>query len=200
LIVHILKSIYFKTLNLLVEFIFLSKKNLFLGEKVKIHGMPIIQISKGAKVILNDNVTINSKNYGYHANMYSPVKLMADRKNAVIEIGENTRINGACIHAYKKVSIGRNCLIAANVQIIDADGHELSFDNIGNRINTSSKGKSIKIEENVWIGLNAIILPGVTIGTGSVIGSNTVVTKDVPPMVVFAGNPGRIVKKVILND
>ena len=86
----------------------------------------------------------------------------------------------------------KNCLISANVQIIDSNGHELSFENSSNRINTRSEGKPIIIKDNVWIGLNAIILPGVRIGQGSVIGSNSVVVKDVPSMVVYVGNPGKV--------
>ena len=195
MIIRILKAMYYKFFNLLITFILVKESGLVLAKDVRIKGMPIIQISTGAKIIVDNNVTINSRNFGYHANMHSAVKLMADRECALIKIGENTRINGACIHAYNEIIIGRNCLIAANVQIIDANGHELSFDNIEDRINTSSEGRPIKIEDNVWIGLNAIILPGVTIGAGSVIGSNTVVTKDVPPMVVFAGNPGKIINK-----
>ena len=162
---------------------------------VTIKGKPIIQISKNAKILLGKNVTLNSCNYGYHANMHSPVKLMADREHAIIKIGDNTRVNGACLHAYNRIEIGKNCLIAANVQIIDANGHELSFENPSNRINKRSEGKPIIIEDNVWIGLNAIILPGVRIGQGSVIGSNTVVVKDVPSMVVYVGNPGKVVNR-----
>jgi len=167
----------------------------FEGQTI-IRGKPIIQISDLARVVIGSNVTLNSRNYGYHVNMHSPVKIVADRENAVIKIGKNTRINGACLHAYSKIEVGDNCLIAANVQIFDANGHDISFDNPANRINTSSKGKPIIIEDNVWIGLNAVILPGVRIGHGAVIAANTVVAKDVPPMVVFAGNPGREVKRI----
>lgn len=156
-------------------------------------GLPIIQIEKGADVRLGNNVTLNSRNYGYHASMHSPVKLMADRRGAVITIGDNTRINGACLHAYAGIKIGSNCLIAANVQVIDSNGHDILFSDPSRRINTSSEGRPIIIEDNVWVGLNAIILPGVRIGQGAVIGANTVVSKNVPPMVVFAGNPGRVV-------
>lgn len=175
-------------------------KGLKIVGDLKVVGRPIIQITKYSKVVIGDNVTLNSRNYGYHANMYSTVKLMADREGATILIGDNTRINGACLHAYNRIEIGKNCLIAANVQIIDASGHELAFDNPSNRINTSSEGKPIYIEDNVWIGLNAIVLPGVRIGQGSIIGANTVVSKDVPPMVVFAGNPGSVVKRANIND
>lgn len=69
--------------------------------------------------------------------MHSPVKLYADRPGATITIGERTRVWGSCIHAYSAITIGKKYLIAANCQIIDGSGHDLSFDDVANRINTS---------------------------------------------------------------
>lgn len=145
---------------------------------------------------MGNNVTLNSRNKGYHINMHSPVKLYADRPNAEIIIGDNTRIHGTCIHAYEKISIGKNCLIAANTQIIDGSGHDLSFDNPSNRINTIGDSNPVVIKNNVWIGANSIILPGVTIGEGSVIAAGSVVTRNIPPMVVAGGNPAKVIKSV----
>lgn len=127
--------------------------------------------------------------------MHSAVKLLADVENAKIQIGENGRICGRCVHAFKSIEIGRNCLIAANVQIIDSNGHKLLLSNPENRISSRDDGKPILIEDDVWIGLSAIVLPGVRIGRGSVIGANTVVAGDVPSNVVFAGNPGSIIRR-----
>ena len=200
MILRLINSVFIKLTDFFVQTIIKHKSGLKASDTLKIKGRPIIQISNLAKVVIGDNVTLNSRNYGYHVNMHSPVKLMADRENAVIKIGNNTRINGACLHAYNRIEVGNNCLIAANVQIFDANGHEISFENPVNRINTSSNGKPIIIEDNVWIGLNAIVLPGVRIGQGAVIGANTIVDKDVPPMVVFAGNPGKVVRKANQND
>jgi acetyltransferase-like isoleucine patch superfamily enzyme len=138
---------------------------------------------------------INSSNAGYHVNMHSAVKLMADRPGARIHIGEGTRIHGSCIHAYRSITIGKRCLIAANCQIIDCNGHELSFDDVEARIHTTSDGRPVVIEDAVWIGANSIVLPGVRIGRGSVVAAGSVVVKDVPPMAVVAGNPARIVKQ-----
>jgi acetyltransferase-like isoleucine patch superfamily enzyme len=166
--------------------------------KLHVKNRPIVDVTSGAEIKIGINVTLNSRNKGYHLNMHSPVKLFADRVGAKISIGDNTRIHGSCIHAYKEISIGSNCLIAANCQIIDSNGHELSFDNVANRINTVGKPKPIKICDNVWIGANSIILPGVTIGEGSIISANSVVNTDIPEMVVAAGNPAKVIKYVKL--
>lgn len=136
---------------------------------------------------------LNSLNYGYHINMHSPVKLMAEDFGE-INIGENSRIHGTCIHSLKKITIGKNCLIAANTQIFDGSGHDLSFPDAENRVNTRGIIKPIIIEDNVWIGANCIILPGITIGQGSVIAAGSVVSKNVPPLVVVGGNPAKIIQ------
>ena len=173
------------------------KSNVVLKGKLIVIGRPLIDIRKGSNLYIGDEVTLNSRNVGYHINMHSPVKLFADRPGAQIKIGDKTRVHGTCIHAYQSIEIGDNCLIAANCQIIDGNGHDLSFPNVENRINTTGTSKSIVIEDSVWIGANTIVLPGVTIGRGSVISANSVVSKDIPPMVIAGGNPAKIIKKYV---
>lgn len=191
-----IKQLYIKGYALRLSLI----KGLQLGDDVFFKGMPSIGIARGASIQIERGVMINSSNAGYHVSMYSPVKLLADRPGASIRIGEETRIHGSCIHAYCSISIGKRCLIAANCQIIDCNGHELSFDDVDQRIHTSSGGKPVVIEDAVWIGANSIVLPGVTIGRGSVVAAGSVVAQDVPPMVVVAGNPARIIKQAVQDQ
>ena len=61
---------------------------------------------------------------------------------------------------------------------------------------SATYGRPIVIEDKVWIGINATVLPGVRIGYGSIIGANSVVTHDVPPMTVVGGNPARFIKRI----
>ena len=171
-----------------------NKNNIQLNGKLTIKNSPLIDIKKGCHLYIGDRVTLNSRNKGYHINMHSPVKLYADRAGAQIRIGDKTRIHGTCIHAYESIVIGSNCLIAANCQIFDGNGHDLSFSNVENRVNTRGGSKPIVIEDNVWIGANSIVLPGVTIGQGSVISANSVVTKNIPPMTIAGGNPAIVIK------
>ena len=165
-----------------------------LGRRVVFKGTPVIEISNGGQIIIEAGVTLNSSNRGYHLNMHSPVKLFVDRPGARIIIGAGSRLHGACLHAYSAITIGKRCLIAANTQIIDGSGHDLSFGAVEQRIFTGGDSRPIVLEDDVWVGANTLILPGVTIGKGSVIGAGSVVTKAIPPMVVAAGNPARIIK------
>ncbi|TMW65251.1 hypothetical protein Poli38472_009418 [Pythium oligandrum] len=91
------------------------------------------------------------------------------------------------------IRIGARTLLAPGVQIYTAT-HPLDPKV---RATGLEFGKPITIEEDVWIGGNSIILPGVRIGRGSVIGAGSVVTKDVPPMTVYAGNPAKFIKNVV---
>ncbi|SDB81229.1 Hexapeptide repeat of succinyl-transferase [Williamwhitmania taraxaci] len=171
-----------------------STKNVKIGNQVRFFKKPSIYVTEGSSLYIGDNVILNSDNFRYHLNMHSPCKILIDRSGAEVYIGSNSRIHGSCIHAYKKIVIGKNCLIAANCQIIDGNGHSLSFPDTANRVNTIGNSHAIIIEDNVWLGTNVVVLPGVTIGHGSVISANSVVHKDVPPMVVAGGNPLQIIK------
>lgn len=162
---------------------------------LRVRGMPIIDVRDGATVVLHDEVLLDSSNDGYHVNMHSPVKLLADRAGARIVIGAKSRIHGTCIHAYERVEIGARCLVAANTQIMDGAGHAMSFDDVARRQETRGGARRVIIEDDVWIGANVIVLPGVTIGRGSVIGAGSVVVSDIPPMCLAAGNPARVVRR-----
>lgn len=110
-----------------------------------------------------------------------------------IHIGENFFANsGLVILDTARVSIGNNVLIGPLAGIYAAY-HPLDA---GTRTAGLEAAKAITICDSVWIGGHASILPGVTIGEGSVIGAGSVVTRDIPPGVVAAGNPCRIIRHI----
>lgn len=114
-----------------------------------------------------------------------------------IEVGDNFFANyNLTILDVAKVVIGNNVQIAPNVSIYTA-GHPIHPDS---RNSGYEYGIPVAIGDNVWIGGDVVILPGVTIGSNSVIGAGSVVSKDVPEWVVAAGNPCRVIRAVTEED
>lgn len=114
-----------------------------------------------------------------------------------IEVGKNFFANYNCtILDVAKVRIGDNCQMAPNVSIYTA-GHPV---HPVSRNSTYEYGKEVTIGDNVWIGGNTVICPGVHIGDNVVIGAGSVVTKDIPDWVVAAGNPCRVLRKITDDD
>ena len=110
-----------------------------------------------------------------------------------IEIGENFYANhNLIILDGNKVKFGDNVFVAPNCSFYTA-GHPLDYE-------TRNKGleyaKPITVGDNVWIGGNVVVLPGVTIGDNVVIGAGSIVNKDIPSNSVAVGNPCRVIKKL----
>ena len=175
------------------RWIYTPRKNVKLHNGLRINKWPLIKVHRNASIVLSDNVLLNSSNHSYHINMHSRVKIMCDVEDAEIYIGKNTRIHGSCIHAFKKIHIGNDCLIAANCQIFDSNGHHSSAHH---RHTNNGKAKEIKIGDNVWIGANSIILPGVSIGSNSIIAAGSVVNKSIPADHIAGGNPAKSIKRI----
>jgi lipopolysaccharide O-acetyltransferase len=93
------------------------------------------------------------------------------------------------------VRIGKNVLIASNVFITDSD-HLVEPAGLPVTVNKKLVTEPVIIGDNCWIGQNAVILKGVTVGHDSIIGASAVVTRDVPPCSVVAGNPARVIRTV----
>jgi maltose O-acetyltransferase len=114
-----------------------------------------------------------------------------------IFVGKNCFINYNCtILDNGKVRMGDNCMLAPNVSIYTA-GHTLYPDsrNLGYEY-----GIDVTIGNNVWIGGNTVILPGINIGDNVVIGAGSVVTKDIPAWSFAAGNPCKVIRKITEED
>lgn len=114
-----------------------------------------------------------------------------------IEVGKNFFANYNCtIIDVAKVKIGDNCQLAPNVAIYTA-GHPI---HPVSRNSGYEYGVEVTIGDNVWIGGNTVVVPGVHIGSNSVIGAGSVVTKDIPEWVIAAGNPCRVLKEITEED
>ncbi|MDD6155484.1 MAG: sugar O-acetyltransferase [Lachnospiraceae bacterium] len=114
-----------------------------------------------------------------------------------IEVGKNFFANYNCTFLdVAKIKIGDNCLLAPNVAIYTA-GHPI---HPASRNSTYEYGKEVTIGDNVWIGGNTVVCPGVHIGSNVVIGAGSVVTRDIPDWCIAAGNPCKVIRKITDAD
>lgn len=111
-------------------------------------------------------------------------------KDAELNIGSGYCTSGVQIVCAKKISIGNNVAIARDVIIRDNDAHQIMREGY-------EPNKEIVIEDNVWIGNRSIIMKGVTIGEGAIVGAGSIVTKNVPPHTIVAGNPAKVIRENI---
>src|SRR5256885_15752060 len=111
----------------------------------------------------------------------------------VVSIGAKTVLGQECtISAYQNVSIGRECVVADRVMLIDFDHGVVEVDRPV-RLQGIYK-RDVRVGNNVWIGYGACILRGVTVGDNAIIGTSAVVTRDVPANAVVAGVPARVIR------
>jgi acetyltransferase-like isoleucine patch superfamily enzyme len=132
--------------------------------------------------------------------------------NGKIKIGQFTVLEACTIIANNSVSIGDNCMFSWGSVITDSwlDNETYEIEIRRNILKEASQSKnrnfnhttssSVIIENNVWVGFGAIILPGVRLGQGCVVAAKTIISSDVPPYAVVAGSPARIIKFLTPDD
>jgi acetyltransferase-like isoleucine patch superfamily enzyme len=151
-----------------------------LGSRVRVWGKPSVE-NKG-RLLIGNRVRLSSK--------IATLEL-ATGPEGVLEIGDGTYINYGCsIAATQLVYIGPECNIGTYVIIMDNDFHHLEPE----RRKEIPDSDPIILENNVWLGARVIVLPGVTIGCGSVIGAGGVVTQSIPPRSLAVGVPAKVIR------
>ena len=122
-------------------------------------------------------------------------RLITTRPEAVIRIGRNARLNGCTIIAARLVEVGADCVLGS-CEVRD----HFPYSESPLQRRQPADALPVSIGENVWVGGQVSILPGVTVGRDSVIGIHAVVFEDVPPGVIVGGNPARVLRPLRLTD
>ena len=172
------------------KFLYLNKVTMK-GPAALNYGTLMLGMHDQDQIVLGNHVDING--------------CLSVGKNGSITLGDYALIGPrALIQAITKIDIGRFAYVGPDVLITDSNHHSiyamdrmidvLAVDKGISGLNAVSK--SIKIGNHVWIGRRAMIFKGVTIGDRSIVGAGSIVTHDVPPDTVVAGNPAKIVKKI----
>lgn len=165
------------------------------GRRWRIFGMPILQRHRGSEIRLGDGLELRSTPESNPLRPFQPVVLSTRRRGAVIRVGNDCGATGAVLVADERIDVGDRVLLGANVLITDTDFHPL--DPAVRRETPQAGARApVVIEDDVFIGTQAVILKGVHIGRGAVVGAGAVVTRAVPAGAIVAGNPARIVGRV----
>lgn len=177
--------VYFGKFNLISAYFW----NIKIGRGAKFYGKMHFLNQKVSTITIGDNCTFRSSKTSNWIGVDRPCMISTQGLDkAVISIGNNCGFSGTVVGAFVSITLGNNVRCGANTVITDSDWH-LDDSRVG-------KPKPVYIGDNVWLGLNTVVLKGVTIGKNSVIGANSVVTSDIPENVIAAGNPCKIIKKI----
>jgi acetyltransferase-like isoleucine patch superfamily enzyme len=157
------------------------------GRRVRT-GVYIPWVQGAGNIIVGDDVLIDGKCGVFFASRFSDAP--------TLEIGDGTIVGHNCAFTIgKKISIGRHCLIASDVWLFDSSGHPMDAEARLSGLPPHAEAvRPITVGDNVWIGKRSAILPGVSIGDGSIVAAWSVVMSSVPPHTLVAGNPA---KKVV---
>jgi tetrahydrodipicolinate N-acetyltransferase len=157
-----------------------------------------IRVARGARLTLGNNHVVatpcsldirRNARLTAHGNalIFRGTRVVID-EGAHLEIGHQSYINyDSVVTCFEHITIGANCAISWNTNILDGNGHELMVAGVPRPMT-----RPVHIGDDVWIGTGTTILSGVTIGDGAVVAAGSVVTKEVPGEVIVAGNPARI--------
>lgn len=165
------------------------------GKNVRCHGKVGLLRWPGGKIAIGDNVSIiSSWRRATAASLAFPARLRVFGPGAQIRIDEGAQLSGTAITARSTcIHIGKNVLIGPNCIIVDSDFHA-PWPAQNRAFSPGYENDApVTINDYAWIGLNSIILKGVTIGEGAIIGAGSVVSRDVPAWCVACGSPCRVV-------
>lgn len=161
------------------------ERDLSINGKLVIGGLGTISMARGVKI--NSSVRSNPVGGGSRTALFCA-------KGAKLEIGRNVGISNATVYAHQQIVIKEDVLLGGGCQIYDTDFHSISYEDrvqLGDhQVNTAP----VLIEQGAFIGANAVILKGVTIGKRSIVAAGAVVAKDVPEDQIWGGNPAIFIK------
>lgn len=170
------------------------------ASNTRTYGLPIIETLGTGKIIQKGKMTM--VNNAKKATLGSPRRcklLVYDA--ATLSIDGNVYMSNAVIVATKKIEIGNNVMIGGGVTIVDSDFHTMDYSCWGTPMDEMLMKRSpVKIGNNVFIGMNSIILKGVNIANGAVIAAGSVVNKDIPANEIWGGNPVRFINKRKIHE
>lgn len=150
------------------------------------------RVASGSTLIVGEDCLLNAR-------------FTFDSPSGTIRIGDRCFIGRSQLVCHSAITLGDDVVISWGVTIVDHDSHSLVWDERRRDVLDWMAGRKdwshvtiapVSIGDRVWIGFNAIVLKGITVGDGAVIGAGAVVTRDVSPYTLVAGNPAKVIKQL----
>lgn len=163
------------------------------GKRWHVWGMPIIQRFRGSRIEIGAGVLLRSWSSTNPLVPNHRVVLATRNAEAIIKVGQDVGMTGTTLVAAERIEIGDRVQIGANSTVVDTDFHPLDVE-VRRKDFLAGKHAPVVIEDDVFIGMNSLILKNVRIGKGSVIGAGSVVVSNIPPGVIAAGNPAQVIR------
>lgn len=166
-----------------------------IGAGWRCYGLPIVQKHRESVMMFGARAHFRSHVRSNPLGPAHPCILSTRRAGAVLRVGDDFGMTGGAIVCEEAITIGNCVTVGANSVIADTDFHPLDPDE---RFAAPLNGATapIIIEDDVFIGMRVLILKGVRLGQGCVIGAGSVVTRDIPPYAIAAGNPARVLRSL----
>lgn len=145
-----------------------------------------------SNITIGENCRFNSTHTSNLSGLFAPCIITTAKKEAKLTIGNGCGFSGTRIRCGKSITLGDNVRCGANSYIADTDAHSDDY--------RAGLDRPVVIEDNVWLGMNVVVLKGVHIGKNSLIGANSVVTKDIPANSVAVGSPAKVIKTLEVKE
>ena len=156
------------------------------GKKIVFRGSTLFYKGPNSSIRIGNNCAFNSSSR-YNFRGINHRCILQTGRNGSIRIGDNCGFSGVSIVSSVGVIIGNNVMCGTNVMIGDRNDHENNYPQF--------LPEPVHIGDNVWIGMNVVIMKGVKIGNNVIIGANSIVTKDIPSNVIAVGAPCKPLKE-----
>lgn len=166
-----------------------------LGPGCSFFGMPIFRRHPRSSILIGAGCVFRSAVWSNLVGINRPCIISTLDSGARVSIGDGCGFSGTVIGAAESIRLGDRVMCGANVTITDTDWHAID----PGRRSAGEAGRSaaVVIESDVWIGMNATVLKGVTIGAGTVVGAGSIVTRSLPPGVIAAGQPALPLRSIV---
>ncbi len=180
---------------LILPFAWWRLRGLTIGGGWRCYGLPIIQRHRRSEIRVGRRLALRSSAASNPLGPNRPVIISTRRAGASITIGDDFGMTGGSLVCEQRINIGDRVWVGANAIITDTDFHPLDPEQRQTQPSAANTAP-VTIADDVFVGMNALVLKGVTIGAGSVVAAGCVVARDVPPRSVVAGNPARVVREL----